>query len=125
VGEVIATYDQALVDTLCLNQEHPLFSPEQFTVAAFKTFEALSKHHLEPIEYSIVLSLEEEQHISPFALRAALDRLVSLNLLTFPSTHKPSHVQYSCRALHFAWQHAREVPSVRKAVSAAYAHLEP
>lgn len=123
VAVVILSYDQALVDVLRLEQVYRSYSPDQFKVAVFKTFEKLSENHPEPIEASTILSPEEKKHIPPSALHAALDRLVTLNLITFPSTTMPTHIQSSCRALHFAWQHARDNPSAREAVATAYAAL--
>ena len=123
VAEVITSYGQPLVDAVRLKQKNPDYSPAQFKVVAFKTFEKFFENHLEPIDASSILSPEEEKHTPPDALGAALDSLVTFNLITFPSTTMPTHIQSSCRALNFAWEHARVNLMAHKAVANAYGAL--
>ena len=110
---------------LCEARKGEYFTPAQYTVAAFRTFEAFSCDPLKLIDYSTVLSPREKKAVPPAALRAVLDELVSINLLTFPSVSSPELIEFPCRALYHAWKNVRMKPVLQEAVGAARGELMP
>jgi len=120
---VIAGYTEALSAAICSPQAGTYFTLDQFTLAAFKTFETLSTNHLEPIRYSTILNPDEEKAVPPHALRTALDKMVELNLVTFPSASDPGLVQFACRAHYHAWLDVCGEAEVQKALTTARVDL--
>jgi hypothetical protein len=120
---VIAGYTEALSAAICSPQAGTYFTLDQFTLAAFKTFETLSTNHIEPIRYSTILNPDEEKAVPPHALRTALDKMVELNLVTFPSASDPGLVQFACRAHYHAWLDVCGEAEVQKALTTARVDL--
>jgi hypothetical protein len=116
---VITGYRGTLSEAICLPQSGTYFTPAQFLLAAFKTFQTLSTQHLGLVSYSTILTPEEKKVVPPVALRTALDRLVQLNLVTFPSVSDPELIQFACRAHYHAWLHVRGTVAVHEALTAA------
>jgi len=123
VDMVIAGYTEALSAAICSPQAGTYFTLDQFTLAAFKTFETLSTNHLEPIRYSTILNPDEEKAVPPHALRTALDKMVELNLVTFPSASDPGLVRFACRAHYHAWLDVCGEAEVQKALTTARVDL--
>jgi hypothetical protein len=120
---VIAGYTEALSAAICSPQAGTYFTLDQFTLAAFKTFETLSTNHLEPVRYSTILNPDEKKAVPPHALRTALDKMVELNLVTFPSASDPFLVQFACRAHYHAWLDVCEEAEVQEALTTARVNL--
>jgi hypothetical protein len=116
VHKVIAGYAQPLCEAVCLPKSGTYFTPSQFSLAAFKTFQTLSSHHLESVPYSTILTPEEKKVCPSFALRTALNVLVKLNLVTFPSMSNPELIQFACRAQHHAWVQNRGMTGVQESL---------